>query len=150
MSARRTGLTLIELVVTTSLAAILGIPIGILLSEHLVAALRARDYTVAMSLARREMERLEAINDFCATPDWDLTGPGGVPAPSVNPAYEVTRIVACQVEGSPGACASSCVATPGNTDNAIKRLEMVVRRVGSSDVLASTVSYRTKYVRFGP
>ena len=144
------ALTLVELIITISLTAILAIPIGILLSEHLGGALRARDASVAMSLARREMERLDSLNNFCVSPDFDLTPPSGVPAPSPDPAYAVTRIVTCQAQASGGsACTSACVAIPGNTDNAIKRIEIVVTKSGSTDRLASLVSYRTKYVLFG-
>lgn len=149
----RRGLTLVELIITISLAAILGVPVGILLSEHLTGAIRARDAAVAMNLARYEMERLDSLNDFCH-PDLALTPPGGIllsAAPfSIYPSYAVRRVVTCQAQVSATACTSPCVASPGATDNAIKRIEVVARKSGSSDLLASLVSYRTKYVSFGP
>ena len=147
------GLTLVELVITISLAAIIGIPTGILLSEHLTGALRARDYAVAMSLARAEMERLDSLNNFCHA-DLSLTLPAGVllsGAPfSSYPSYEVRRVVNCQAQASGTACTSACVASPGATDNAIKRVEVVATRSGTTDRVASLVTYRSKYVTFGP
>ena len=138
------GLTLIELVITISLAGILGIPVGILLSEHLNAALRARDATVATNLARYEIERLDSLNDFCHA-DLTINSPGGT---TINPylgyPYALTRIVWCQT----GNCASNCGA-PANANNGVKRIEIRVTKSGSSTILASLVTYRTQYVLFG-
>jgi len=144
------GLTLVELVVTIILTAIIGIPVGILLAEHLSGALRARDYTVAMNLARREMERLDSWNNFCHA---DLNLTAGTPAPNPDPAYVVTRIVGCQTPAS--SCACSCSGTcgsgaPTSARNDVKRVETRVTKSGSGEQLASLVSYRTKYVLFGP
>lgn len=153
--AKQAGLTLVELVITISLAAIIGVPTGILLSEHLTGALRARDYTVAMNLARREMEQLDSLdsasgldnaNGFCH-PDLALTVPSPPPIVGYWPGYpyDLTRIVQCQV----GNCGSNC-ASPSNANNGIKRIEIRVTKSGSSDRLATLVTYRTKYVLFGP
>ena len=141
------GLTLIELVITISLAAILGIPIGLLLSEHLNGALQARDAAEAMSLARRELELLDSFNNFC---DLALSI---VPPQTFDPylapyPYALTRTITCQVGGAN--CTSACAAAPAATDNAVKRIQITVRKRGSPDPLASVVTYRTKYVRFGP
>ena len=151
----RQGLTLVELVMTISLAAILGIPVGILLSEQLTGTLKARDYAVAMSLARAEMDRLDILdsppgldnnaNGFCHA---DLAPTSPTPLPIVGYwtgyPYDLTRIVQCQT----GDCSSNC-ASPANTNNGVKRIELRVTKSGSSDLLASLVTYRTKYVRFG-
>ena len=151
----RRGLTLIELVITITLAAILGIPVGILLSEHLTGALRARDDAVGMSLARAEMDRLDSLdsatgldnaNGFCH-PNLNLTSL--TPPPIVGYwagfPYDLTRIVQCQT----GDCTSNC-ASPSNARNGIKRIEIRVTKTNSGEQVASLVSYRTKYVRFGP
>ncbi len=138
------GLTLVELVITISLAAIIGIPTGILLSQHLKGALRARDAVVAMNLARYEMERLDSLNDFCHV-DLTVNSPAGLPINSYQGyPYTLTRIVWCQT----GNCASNC-GSPSNTNNGVKRIEIRVTKSGSTDVLASLVSYRTEFVLFG-
>ena len=152
----RRGLTLVELVITISLAAIIGIPVGILLSEHLTGALRARDYAVAMSLARAEMERLDSLdsssgldnsNGFCH-PDLNLTSPTPPPIAGYWPgySYDLTRIVLCQTGGN---CALNC-ASPADANNGIKQIEVRVTKSGSGELGASLMSYRTKFVRFGP
>lgn len=147
------GLTLIELILTIGLSAIIAIPVGLLLSEQLNGALRARDSAVAMSLARYELERLDSLNNFCHA-DLAITAPAGVlltGAPfSSYPSYEVRRIVSCQAQASATACTSACVASPAATDNAIKRVEVVATRSGTTDRVASLVTYRSKYVTFGP
>ena len=146
---REHGLTLVELVITISLAAILSIPVSLLLSGQLNGALRARDATVAMNLARYEMERLDSLNNFC---DASLTvnSPAGTTTDPYLPGYPyaLTRIVSCLVGGSN--CTSACAASPAAADNAVKRIDIIVRRSGSTSPLASLVSYRTKYVQFGP
>jgi len=157
--AEQRGLTLVELVITISLAGIIGVPAGIILSRQLDSALRARDASVAMSLARQEMERLDSLVDgsdpdtafFCTT---DLTLGTSGPTPIAGyPRYSLTRIVSCQTPSS--SCACSCsgacgTGLPTNARNDVKRIEVWITRSGSSEVLASLVTYRTKYVLFGP
>ena len=141
------GLTLVELVITICLAAIISIPVGILLSEHLTAALRARDYTVAMDLARYEMEQLDSLNDFCHS-DLNVNSPSGTTIdPYQGYPYALTRTIWCQA----GDCTSNCSASPPipNANNGVKRLEIRMRKSGSSETLASLITYRTKYVIFG-
>jgi prepilin-type N-terminal cleavage/methylation domain-containing protein len=140
------GLTLIELVVTISLAGIIGIPVGILLSEHISGSLRARDYTVAMSLARREMETLDSFNNFCHA-SLNIIPGGTLFDPYQGTSYALRRTVVCQAGGSN--CTSACDPTPATTDNAVKRIMIVVTKSGLTEPLASVVTYRTKYVRFG-
>jgi type II secretory pathway pseudopilin PulG len=151
-------MTLVELIITIALAAILGIPAGILLSEHLGAALRARDFSVAMSLARAEMERLDSLvngadsdtANFCTT---DLAlGAVGPTAIAGYPQYSLTRTVSCQTPSSSCACScsGSCgTGSPTNARNDIKRIEIRVTSSGSGESLASLATYRTKYVLFG-
>lgn len=127
------GLTLVELIMTISLAAIIGIPSGILLSTHLNAALEARDYTVAMSLARAEMERLDSLNDFSS-----IASQAPAPVPGF-PSYEREIIVTCLYS-------NNCNAGSFN----VKRVDVTVRKTGSSSPLAMLMTYRTQNVLFGP
>lgn len=143
----RAGLTLVELVITISLSAIIGVPVGILLSEHVGGALRARDYVVALNLARAEMEQLDSLGDnFCSI---STTGPTPI---SGYPAYTLERVVSCQTSGSSCACSCTggCGGAPSSARNDIKRIEVRVTKSDSTDRLATLVTYRTKYVLFGP
>lgn len=151
------GLTLVELIITISLAAIIGVPTGILLSEHLTGALRAQDYTVAMNLARREMERLDSLvngsnpptANFC-TADLALGTTGPIPIPGYAQ-YSLERTVSCQVSaGCDCGCTGGCDGGPTNARNEVKRIEVRITKSGSTDRLATLVTYRTKYVFFGP
>jgi hypothetical protein len=135
--SHRNGLTLVELVITISLAAIIGIPIGILLGEHLNGALRARDYTVGMNLARREMERLDGLNNFFAT-DLALTTTD-IPNYNGYP-YTLRRTVDCIL----GNCTSTNFGNQG-----VKRIRIFVFKGSLTDPVASLISYRTKHVTFG-
>ena len=140
----RRGLTLIELVIGMSLAGILGIPTGLLLSETLEGLLNARDSVAAVSVAREAMERLESLNDFCH-PDLAVNAPSGVTFdPYQGTPYTLTRTVWCQA----GNCDNTCAA-PANGANGIKRIEITVRKQGASPILISLVTYRTKFVSFG-
>ncbi len=151
---RATGFTLIELIIAISLAMLIGVPAARLLVEHLAGAIRSRDYAVGMSLARREMERLDSFdsaggldnsNGFCH-PDLALTAVSPPPINNywVGYPYALTRIVQCQALD----CTSNC-ASPTNPRNGIKRIELRVTKTGSSEPAATLVTYRTKYVRYG-
>ncbi len=139
------GLTLVELVITISLAAIISIPTGILISEYLNSALRARDYAVATSLARAEMERLDGLNNFFAAPDLNILCPSGgevVTGPTniTGYPYAYTRRVRC-VQGD---CCTSGTSTQG-----VKRIQVTMTRIGVSTPLISLITYRAKNVAFG-
>ena len=132
------GLTLVELIITISLTAILGIPAGILLSRQLGAAIDARDYTVAMSLARYEMERLDSFNDVYHADLFVTNSP--VTTTIVNYLgypYTLERTVDCLT----GDC------TNGNFN--VKRVDVTVRKTGSISPLATLTTYRTQNVLFG-
>lgn len=140
------GLTLVELVITISLAAILGVPVGFILSEHLRAALQARDASVAMSLARQEVERLDSFNDFFHA---DLALPTD-PATTTFVNYQgypytLQRTVSCLL----GNCTNTGTGSQG-----VKRVTISVYKSSSPspppDTLAATlITYRTKHVYFG-
>jgi len=125
---------LVELIITISLSAILGVPVGILLSEHLNAALRARDAAVAMSLARTEMERLDSLNDFFAIASQAAAPVAGFPA------YTQSVTMTCFL----GDCTNTGTGSQG-----VKQINIVVTKTGATNPLATIVTYRTKHVFFG-
>ena len=147
MSIRRGGLTLVELALTIGLAGIVVIPIGVVLSQHLAGAMWSRDAGVAMNLARSEVERLDSLNDFCHA-QLNLTSPTPPPVDGYWPGYPyaMTRVVSCQQND----CSVNCGAAPTNARNGVKRIEIRVTKSGSGQLLASLVTYRTKFVSFGP
>ncbi|PIQ83224.1 MAG: hypothetical protein COV75_08825 [Candidatus Omnitrophica bacterium CG11_big_fil_rev_8_21_14_0_20_63_9] len=144
---RTRGLTLVELVIAIALAGLLGVPIGMLVSEQLRSAIQARDHSVAMNLARAEMERLDSLNNFCHA-DLNVTGLSPPALVGYWPGYDLTRIVTCAAGNcasqSPGVC-----HPPTNTRNGLKRVDLRVTRTGSGELAASLTTYRTKYVLFG-
>jgi len=129
------GLTLVELVLTVGLAGILGIPTGLLLSEHLRAAVTSRDSTVAMGLARAETEQLDSLNNFFALPLGTVTIANYQGYP-----YNLTRTITCQ--------AGNCTSGSSNSQG-VKRIVVTVTKAGSTAPLARMTTYRTKHVLFG-
>ena len=141
---RRSGLTLVELIITISLAAIISVPVGILLSEQLQSALRARDATVAVNLARYELERLDSLNNVCHA-DLTVNSPAGTTITAYQGyPYNLTRIVWCHT----GNCASNC-ASPSNANNGIKRIEIRVTKSDAATPSATVTTYRAKFVLWG-
>ena len=119
------------------LAGLLGIPTGLLVSEHLRAALTSRDATVALQLARAEMERLDSLNSFFASTL--AIGTTVIPTYQGFP-YTMTRTITCQT--------GNCASTNPNVQG-VKRLLITMTRSGSASPLARLISYRTKHVLFG-
>lgn len=132
---RVAGLTLIELVITISLAALLGIPTGLLVGEHLRVGIRSRDSMVATQLARRELEYLDSLNDF-----FHAEMNSGVFVNYQGVPYTLTRTVTC---------INNCTAAAAANRQGYKRIVVTVTKPGSSDPLARLITYRTKYVLFG-
>ena len=137
MTSRR-ALTLVEVILTIVLASILGIPTGLLIAEHLNIGIRSRDSVLATQLARNEMERLDAPNDFFAstlTPGSPviITNYQGFP-------YTMTRSVVCLA----GDCASAVTSTFG-----VKQVTVTITKPDTGATLARLITYRTKHVAFG-
>ena len=129
------GLTLVELVLTITLAAILGVSSGLLVSEELRGMLTARDQMVAMGLARAELERLESLNDFFAI---------ATQAPTVVPgftAYTRAVTVTCMFSSN---CTDTALDSQG-----VKQIDVTVTKTGILGSLASLTTYRTKHVAYG-
>lgn len=138
----RRGFSLVELILVIVLSAILGIPVAMLISEQIRLSLRARDASMAMSLARMELERLESLNNFCHT---DLNVGSTTIVSYAGQPFTLFRNVACQF----GNCASNC-ATTGNANNGVKRIDITVARNGTTEVVATVQAYKTEYVLNGP
>lgn len=138
----RRGFSLVELILVIILSAILGIPVAMLISEQIRLSLRARDASMAMSLARMELERLESLNNFCHA---DLNIASTTMASYAGQPFTLFRNVVCQF----GNCASNC-ATPSNTNNGVKRIDITVARTGTTEIVATVQAYKAKYMLNGP
>lgn len=140
----RQGFSLIELILVIVLAAILGIPTGMLITEQIRLSLRARDASMAISLARMELARLDGLNNFCHA---DLNAPSSTTIASyAGQPFTLFRNVVCQF----GNCASNCLIAPINANNGVKRIDITVARNGTTEVIATVQAYKTEYVLNGP
>ena len=132
--AQQDGVSLVEMVITIAVATIISVPVGMLLMEHLNGAVRARDQEIAMHLARYELERLDALNNYAtlaSVPAYSLPG---------YAAYTITTTVSCQTGGS--------TCNNGGAES-LKRIQVDVRKTGETNPLASLVTYRAEDVLFG-
>ncbi len=138
----RRGATLLELLIVIIVAALVAVPMGLLISRQVETQLRGRDETVAISLARFELESLASRNNYfdpaLALGTTVLTDYQGQP-------YTLQRVVECLV-------GSDCNST-AFTSQAVKRVIVRVYRPSASNPLAtqlvSFVTYWTKHVTFG-
>lgn len=134
---KQSGMTLVELALTVGLAGIIGIPTGLLLSEHLRQAVTSRDSQVATQLARYEMERLDGLNNFFH-PDLNLgSRPATIPG---YPSYNLAIVISCLPGGN--------CTNPDIDRHGIKRIQITVTKPGLTNQLARMISYRTKCVCF--
>ncbi len=139
------AVTLVELIITIAIAAI---PAALLLTQTMGASVQSRNTMAALSLARAELERLDALNAFfntvlnvtCATPT-----SVGTPLTTTMPnyggsPYDVIRIVSCQT----GNCCNVATNSQG-----VKRIVVTVRRNGTTATVCRLITYRTKHVNLG-
>lgn len=125
------GFTLVELIMTVVVVSIVAIPLSLLISQHLESVLQSQDHTVAVNLARLEMEKVNNLSyDNVASVPF-------TPYPGYN--YDISRDVVC-LQGN---CA---VGAPGES---LKQITVAVRRTGSLQVLVSLVTYLAKSVTYG-
>lgn len=147
---REGGLTLVELVVVIALTGIISIPAGMLMAEQIRLALRARDASIAMSLARMELEVLESRTMITGLPGNQSNAchadfSNGTFVSYAGQPYTLIRTVVCQI----GNCVNNC-GTTNNGNNGIKRVEITVARNGTTEVVARLTAYRTKFLLDGP
>ncbi len=132
------GLTMVELVVTIALAAILGIPTGRLLVEHVRLGMQTQDSMRATQLARYEVERLDSLNAF-------FTADLAVATTTINnylsTPYRMTRVVGC-LEGD-------CTTVGPVTAPGVKQITVTLIKPDTGATLARMTTYRTKNVSFG-
>ena len=127
MFTKNKAFTLIELIMTIIVVGIVALPISITLSKHIQSVLVSQDYTVALNLARLEMEHL--LNTAYAS---IIVGTTSSPGYS-GYAYDLTTVVTETVSGA----------------QAYKLISISVTRAGSATGLVNLKNYIVKNVTWG-
>ena len=123
------GFTLFELVLTIVVVGIASIPLSLMLSQQAQSIVQSGDHTAALHVARLEMEKVMNIN-YAAITSASFSNYQGF-------SYDVVRTVS-YVQGS------------DITAESLKKIVVDVKKVGSSTVLESLVTYIAKNVKYGP
>jgi prepilin-type N-terminal cleavage/methylation domain-containing protein len=125
---RKSGFTLIELVMTIVVVSIVAIPLSLLVNQHLTSVSQSSAYSTAVNLARFEMEKVNNMN---------YANISSVTVPNYEGYnFDVTRTVAF-VQGNAGSLES------------LKQIRVEVKNAGSSAVLFSLITYLAKNVSYG-
>jgi prepilin-type N-terminal cleavage/methylation domain-containing protein len=122
------GFTLIELVMTIVVAGIIAIPLSLTISQYIKSVFKAQDYTMAVNLARAEIERVNKM-PYTSMVTASFTNYQGYP-------YNVTRTVT-YIAGSSG------------STNSLKQIVVSVTKSGSAEVLANFTTYFARNVSYG-
>ena len=121
----RKGFTLIELVMTIVIVSIISIPISLLVSRHFETVFESGDYTVAMNLARFEMEKVNNMN-------YAIIGSGN----SSMGGYDIIRTMSYAQEDA-------------FSLESVKRIQVDVQKAGSGSTFFSLVTHIAKNVSYG-
>ena len=122
----RRGFTLVELIMTIVVVAIVSVPLSLLIGQHFESVLQSKDYTVAMNLARLEIEIVNNLSFGNINPA-NYSSYQGYP-------YDVIRDVLV-------------VSPPG--PEGLKQITITVRRAGGSKDLAKFITYIANNVTYG-
>lgn len=126
--SRKSGFTLIELVMTIVVVSIVAIPLSLLVHQHLTSVSQSSAYSTAVNLARFEMEK---VNNMAYANISSVTIPN-----YEGYGFDVTRTVTF-VQGNAGSLES------------LKQIRVEVKNAGSSAVLFNLVTYLAKNVSYG-
>lgn len=124
----KAGLTLVELIMTIVVVGIVAVPISLFISRNTESVFYCEDLTIALNLAKFEMERVNNLTYANIISDSFPNYQG------YN--YNVTRSVT-YVQGS------------GATPESLKKITVSVTKTGSASVLVSLVTYIAKNVSYG-
>lgn len=126
-SSRR-GFTLIELMMTIVVVSIVAIPLSLLLSQHISSVFQSEDYTLAVNLARLEMEQINNMN-YTNIVSADFSNYQGYN-------YTLNRTVAY-------------VAGDQASPESLKKMTVVLRKPNDPKALLSLVAYIAKNIAYG-
>ena len=126
----RGGFTLVELIMTMVVVGIVSIPLSFLVIGHMESIVVSSDMTIALNLARFEME---IVNSSAYT---DILIGTFVNANNPNSDYDVTRIVTYEQGDDLSA-------------ESLKRITVQVTRAGDADVIISLVTFIARNITYG-
>ena len=121
------GFTVIETLMTIILVSVVAIPLALFLSRHVNSLYQSRDYTMAVNLARFDMERVKNM------PYGNIVSASFPNFLGYN--YGVTRTVTF-MQGNAGSAES------------LKQVQVDVRATGSATILVSLVTYIAKNANY--
>lgn len=122
------GFSLVELIMTIVVISIVAIPVSLLLTEHIRSVVYSQDITVALNLARMEMEKVNNLS-YASISSASYANYSGY-------AYDVTRTVT-YAQGNAGSAES------------LKKIIVEVKKAGSATVITTLTTYLAKNVSFG-
>ena len=125
---KRQGFTLIELIMTIVVVSICAIPLSLLVSQHITSVFQSEDYTMAINLARFEMEKVNNMT-YANVVTTSLSNYQGY-------SYDITRTVSYAQGGAA-------------TAESLKKIQVDVKKAGSATVIVSFVTYIAKNVLYG-
>jgi len=124
---KKSGFTLIELIMTIVVVGIIALPVSITLARQIQSVFISQDYTIALDLARFEMENV--LNTAYASIAVGTTNSANYQ----GYAYDLTTVVSETVSGS----------------QAYKTISVSAKKAGSATVLVTLKNYLTKNVTWG-
>jgi len=127
---RKRGFSLIELIMTIVVVGIISVPLSLLISQHVESMVQSQDYTLAINLARFEMEEVNNM-DYASI----VSKTSSSPYKGYN--YDVIRTVSFVPPGDAGSSES------------LKQITVTVRRSGEATDLVTLVTYIARNVSYG-
>jgi len=122
------GFTLVELIMTIVVMAIVAIPLALLVSQHIESVFTSRDLTLATNLARFEMENVSNMN-YTNITNASFSNYQGYD-------YDLNRN-AVYVYGS------------NLTPNSLKRITVSVSRHGEVSAIVTLITYLAGNITYG-
>ena len=122
------GFSLVELIMTIVIVAIVSVPLSLLISQHFEGVLQSKDYTAGVNLARLEMEKVNNLS-YNAISTGSFSNYQGYP-------YDVSRDVIFLVGDN-------------LSQESLNQVTVSVRRSGSAAVIVKFITYIAKNVTYG-
>lgn len=122
------GFTLIELIMTIIVVGLIAIPLAISLTAQVQGVAHSSDNTIALNLARFEMEKVNNLS-YASITSTSFSNYQGY-------AYDIDRTIVYVLGGAGSA-------------ESLKSITVSVKKAGSAAVLVSLVTYIAKNITYG-
>ena len=123
------GFTFIEVIMTIVIVGIISIPLSAFIFQQIDSTIQSHDYTIALNLARLEIEKVNNINVYD-----NINSVSYTPYPGYN--YDVIRTV-------------SFVAGGAGSAESLKKIDVTVRPAGLANDLVTLTTYIVRNVDYG-